>query len=626
MITAGQIILALPLASSAIQCIKAFTKMQINTSHEFIAKFTFAGILTAFAFLVYKFATSDFMYSLVFLNSNTAKPMLYKITGVWGNHEGSMLLFLLILTGYGFLFSKFSKFKFKNDALGFQGLISFLIIFYVFFTSNPFDPIAGLEGAPSEGMGLNPLLQDIGLAIHPPVLYLGFAGFSLAFSIAMAVLKNNYTEKNWCEYSRPWILISYIFLSLGVALGAWWAYRELGWGGFWFWDPVENTSLLPWIFSCALIHSMYCTKKFNRFAMMTIFLSLTTFMCSLLGFFLVRSGLLSSVHTFASDPLRGSVMLIIIFIIAAVAMISFGKKCATMRFKTEDQIHYISREAGILIQVVLLMAMAATIFLGIFYPIVLELFLKERIGIGEPYFNSVFVPITFGMMTVMIFVPILKWQRERIRTVLRKSIISFMLSACFVMYMEVAYKEVSNKIGVGLFLSAWIILLGVEVVLKKLITKDKLSKSFVAMIISHAAFGGLVMGITLNAAFSSDTQVVMKLKDKTEFEGLNIQAQTSVVNQSKNFISQQVSFDVNGKILKPENRIYFPDLTKTHEADIDYGFAKDVYVVMGQSEEVKKGEYVFPTRIYIKSFMFVIWFSVVCMAFGGFLALLPKKK
>jgi cytochrome c-type biogenesis protein CcmF len=353
-------------------------------------------------------------------------------------------------------------------------------------------------------------------------------------------------------------------------------------------------------------------------------------MTALLGFFLVRSGVISSVHSFAADPTRGTAMLIIIFIVASVAMISFGKKYTEMKFVTEDQIFTVSREAAILIQVVLLLAMAATVLLGIFYPMMLEVFAKKRISVGEPYFNAVFVPIALAMSALMIFIPVVKWQREFLRNVIKKSGLSFIVACIIAMYVEVKYpQDVSFGIIAGVVIFSWLIILAAEVILRKLITKDKISKGFVAMIISHAAFGILGLAITLNAAFQKDTQLVMKMKDKKEFEGISLELSATEIDKGKNFLSQKADFVVNGDVtVTPENRIYFPDLTKTHEADIDGGLLRDVYVVMGQTEQVegKENEYLFPTRIYIKPYMFFIWFSVLMIAFGGFIALLPKKK
>jgi cytochrome c-type biogenesis protein CcmF len=655
MINLGQIVFLIPLILCALQAVKYIGDVsnkkifKIGLSHNFLSQATFLTILLSFLFLVHLFIISDFNYNLVLQHSHTAKPILYKITGVWGNHEGSMLLFLVILSAYGFFYSLVSKqpnevvenqlISVKDRILGVHAILLFLLLCYTYFTSNPFDAVAEQFFGAEEGFGLNPLLQDIGLAIHPPLLYVGYAGLSIAFAYAIYVLQYKINGKKWTEYLRPWVLFSWSFLALGIAMGSWWAYRELGWGGFWFWDPVENISLVPWLIATALIHTILVTKKFNRFAFITIFLSLIAYMSALLGFFLVRSGVLSSVHTFASDPTRGTIMLAILFSIAAYSFTLFGKRYAQIKFIPEGQIFPVSREVGILFQTILLIVMTITILLGIFYPLVLEMFFQKRISVGEPYFNAVFIPISLAFILLAVFAPILKWQREKLSVVIKKSLFSFVLSAGLAVYLKLTYpQEMAFHLAFAVFASAWLAISAPEIIIRRLINKEKVSKGFASMIISHAAFGLLALAITLKVSFEIDTQIVFREGDTKEFADYKITLNSSEIYRGANYITQKPEFSVskNGEDIgnfSPENRIYFPDLTKTHEADIGFSVLRDLYIVLGQTElekqdleEGKKEQYAFPTRVYIKPFIFFIWFSVLLMAFGGFLAMLPNKK
>lgn len=648
MLNTGQIIFLVPLILCALQVAKHISDLsnksflKINFSHDFLTKASFLTILLSFFFLIHLFIISDFSYNLVLQNSHTAKPLLYKISGVWGNHEGSMLLFLLILSAYSFVYAITSKqpdevighqkISVKDRVLGTQSTLLFLLLLYTYFTSNPFDATPEQFLGADEGFGLNPLLQDIGLALHPPLLYTGYAGLSIAFSYAIYVLHYKINGKKWTEYLRPWVLFSWSFLALGIGMGSWWAYRELGWGGFWFWDPVENISLVPWLLATALIHTILVTKKFNRFAFITIFLALISFMSSLLGFFLVRSGVLSSVHTFAADPTRGTIMLAILFSIVAYSFTLFGIRYGQIKFIPEGQMFGVSREVGILFQVVLLIAMTFTILLGIFYPLILEMFFKKRISVGEPYFNMIFIPISLAFILLAVFAPILKWQREKLSTVIKKSLFSFVLSTGFAVYLITYYPlEVSAHLAFSAFACAWLAISAPEVIIRRLLKKEKVSKGFTSMIISHAAFGLLGLAITLKVSFETDNQFVFREGDTKEFAGYNLKLDSSEVNKGANYFSQKAKFSMkeNGgeaKKFSPENRIYFPDLTKTHEADIGSSILKDVYVVLGQTEQESENSFAFPTRVYVKPFIFFIWFSVVMMAFGGLLAMLPKRK
>ncbi len=633
MINLGQIILGTILAVSLFQAI-----FRVNDNSKFLSQKSLSLIvsflcISSLAYLSYKYAVSDFSILNVFQNSNTMKPMLYKLTGVWGNHEGSMLLFVTLLAAYSSGFALISKTQVKDDVLQIQAAIITLITGYIYFTSNPFEatPIFEGMGIPEQGRGLNPLLQDIGLAIHPPILYLGYAGLSIVFSYICVAIRKKTDAKIWGEEIKNWVLWSWSFITIGVALGSWWAYRELGWGGFWFWDPVENISLMPWLISCGLIHSLLYTRKFGGLNRTSLLLGLMSFLAALAGFFMVRSGILSSVHSFAADPTRGIVMLAIVFAISAYALILFGKNFLELKPNILENFGILSRQALVIGNVIFMLALAFTIKLGVIYPITLSVFNIADISVGEPYFNKVFVPISIVLVFIMIFTPFIKWQNEKIVNVIKRSAFSFIVS---VLITGFVYYFNENKFNIraiaALFMGCWLILSLAEILIKRAAKREKISKGFFAMSVAHIGFGGLCIAISLVTSLESGKSFVLKENKKVSFEDYELSLSKSQIKQERNYFAQEADIILtqgNKKItLKPENRIYFPDMTKTFETDIKYSLSKDMYVVMGESTEKENNDYSFPLRFYIKPFIAFVWLSALLIAIGGFIAMLPKKK
>lgn len=630
MINFGQIILGMTLALSLFQVI---SKDNIKVlSQKTLSITVFSLFLGSFSYLTYKYIISDFSLLNVFMNSNTMKPLLYKVTGVWGNHEGSMLLFALLLSAYSAAYALVSKSKYSEAVLQIQAGIITLLTGYIYFTSNPFEATPTFKGVlPEQGRGLNPLLQDIGLAIHPPILYLGYAGLSIVFSYVCVAIRKNLDAKLWAEEIKNWVLWCWSFITIGVALGSWWAYRELGWGGFWFWDPVENISLMPWLISCAMMHSLLYTRKFGGLNRTSMFLGLASFLAALAGFFLVRSGIISSVHSFASDPTRGIVMLSIVFAISIYAAVIFGKNFFVLKPNIFEDFGVLSRQALVIYNIMLLLVLTATIKLGVIYPIFLSVFNIADISVGEPYFNKVFVPIAILLCFVMILTPFIKWQNEKLINVVKKSGASFaasLLAVGLVVYYNP--DEINLRACFALFMGCWLIFSLVEILTKRAIKREKISKGFFAMSVAHIGFGGLCIAIALVTSLSTEKDFIISEGKKMEVDKYEVFLRKSEIIQKKNYFAQKaeiiLSENKNQTKFTPENRIYFPDMSKTYETDIKYSLSKDLYMVMGESTENGDNVYSFPVRFYIKPFIAFIWISSLLIAIGGFIAMLPKKK
>ena len=561
------------------------------------------------------------------------KPLLYKITGVWGNHEGSMLLFLLILSGYGAFFSIKSQSKNKERILYFQSIISFLIILYIYFVSNPFDVnpyiLKGLNV--EQGLSLNPLLQDIGLAMHPPLLYLGYAGFSICFAYSLALLKYDYDVKVFSEEIRGYVLFSWAFLGFGIALGSWWAYRELGWGGFWFWDPVENTSLIPWLLGGALLHTSIYTRKFQGFSKATIILSLTTFLFSLVGFFLVRSGLLSSVHSFAASPSRGLFMLFIVFVLSGYAAFLYGTKISKLKLQPTHQFKAFSRQNHLSLNLIINISLTSTILLGLFYPIILDVLNIKSISVGEPYFNKTFVPISILLALLAVFTPFVKWHSNRLKSLL-KTLPSLVFSALLAIYLKYEFAEINVLAFISIFTGLWLFTSILEIYIKRVFYQEgKITRGLNVLLLSHGGFGLLIVFISLLITLESEVQQTITKDNKIILGDVTISFEETKINKKENYLFQNAKFEIEqgGKqigFLNPENRVYFPDAKKTYEADLITTSFADYYLVMGQTNISESEKYSFPVRFYIKPFMAYVWLSMFLISFGGIVALYPRKK
>lgn len=629
MINLGQILLSISLALAAIQFFAGVFKF--NFSQVKLTKILFFSLLVCFGFLISRYIISDFSYLNVFENSHSMKPLFYRIAGVWGNHEGSMLLFILALGFYGAVFASFSKSENKEEILFFQGVVSFLLLFYIYFFSSPFEVnpyvLKGIDV--KQGLGLNPLLQDFGLAIHPPILYLGYAGFSLAFSSALVALKDNVDPQKFAEEIRNYVLVSWAFLGLGIGLGSWWAYRELGWGGFWFWDPVENSSLVPWLIGSALLHSSIYTRKFGGYALLTIFLSLAAFLLSLVGFFLVRSGVLSSVHSFASDPNRGLVMLAIVSILSSYAFYLFGKNIFNYNKPLRYKYTVFSRQVHLGFNVVLFMSLATTILLGLFYPIILEVLDINSISVGEPYFERTFVPLSVLLSLVAVFTPFVKWHKNKISK-FGKLIPSFLTSVIITFILRNYFPQISLLASVCVFSGLWLFVSMLELfVLRLFDSNNKVTRGLLVLFLSHGGFGLLIIFITLVVSLETSDEAIISKSQPFEKDGLKIELEHSKISKNGNYLYHRAEFKVsqgkNNYYLKPENRIYFPDAKKTYEVDIVTDYFADHYMVMGASEAAESGEYQFPVRFYTKPFILYMWLAMVMISLGGFVALIPKR-
>ena len=568
--------------------------------------------LISFFLLMYSHVVSDFSVLNVFQNSHTTKPLLYKISGVWGNHEGSMLLWILVLTLFNyFIFKLFNK---KNSVfilktLEIQAFITIGFILFTVLTSNPFERMIPAQ---ANGLGFNPILQDPALAIHPPLLYIGYVGFSAAFSISVATLSLNNSEKiPWYNYMKPFVATAWTFLTIGIALGAVWAYYELGWGGWWFWDPVENASFMPWLLGTALLHSLIIVEKRKSLQAWVLLLSILAFLLSVVGTFLVRSGILTSVHTFALDPSRGIYILIFIALIGGYSLILFGLK--SKRYFDNNYFTFFSKEGSILVNNILMVVVCATVFLGTIYPLLVEAFTNSKISVGEPYYNSTVIPIMIPAILVMGIGPMLGWGKEDKSKVFKKIFPSILITAVMTILIFLIYQSYSVIGIVGIVLSFWIISNNLIMLIKK----NK--KYSISMIIAHLGVGLLILGITGSSVWQEEKIIRMKIDEKTKIEKYTIVFNKIEEIRRSNYIALQgnfLVFDKKRKIitkLKPENRFYPIENNFTTEASIHTNLFRDLYIVLGEGNS-NDGWVV---RIYYNPLVIWIWIGALVIFWGG---------
>ena len=576
-------------------------------------------VIMCFLSLIIAFIISDFSVSTVYHNSHSLKPILYKISGTWGNHEGSLLLWVIILTIFSFLFLLYNKKHPKNYrliTLIIQNILILGFLFFIFFNSNPFSKIIPI---PTEGLGLNPILQDPALAIHPPLLYLGFVGSSIYFSAAMSSLVTSYSGKSFALSIKKWIVISWSFQTLGILVGSIWAYYELGWGGFWFWDPVENASLLPWFAMAALMHSVIVLEKRNLLYFWTIILCLLTFTLSVTGTFLVRSGILNSVHTFANDPTRGIYILIFLSLMIFSSLFILFKK---YKFVNQN-INTNSKETFILINNWFMIFYLITVLLGTVYPIFTEVITNHKISIGPPFYNTVIIPIVVLFLLLMAVGPNIKWIKNDLKNfnfLLKIGIISILINFC-IFYFFKSYSFLSNLI----IISAIFLIISSSRDLHKLI---KNNKNDFPRIISHLSFGFLILFIGLNHNFSLEKDFNLKLGDRKKFENYTLEFKNLRLDELKNYKAVIGEFKIDDsrnnsiKFLYPEIRIYDNPSTLTYEASIRSGLFKDYYITMSN---IDRSDY-YNIKFQKKPFMLWIWISTMFISFGGFLRLINNGK
>ena len=581
----------------------------------------FFFVLTAFFSLMYAYVVSDFSILNVYQNSHTAKPLLYKITGVWGNHEGSMLLWVLVLVFFGFLISKYDKrldLPYKTLTLSFQSLITFIFLLFILLSCNPFIVISPV---PINGQDLNPLLQDPGLAFHPPNLYIGYVGLSIVFSFTIARFYKGNFDASWAKLIKPWVLLSWSFLTLGISLGSWWAYYELGWGGFWFWDPVENASLMPWLCATALLHSTLVLEKRNTLKKWTIFLAFLSFSFSLIGTFLVRSGIITSVHAFASDPTRGVFILMICAFFIFGSFILLAKKAGSI--KEEKLISPISKEGAIVFNNLLMIALLLTIFIGTIYPIFLEIFTGDQISVGPPYFNLTATLIMIPAVLVMSFAPMINWKKDDLFGLLSrlKTVLFLSLLVTFIFF----YINFQGPIIalVGIFLAAWLFFgtlfnfFEKTNYLKKL--KD-LNKTYLGMTVAHLGVAIFIAGITGSTLWKIEKIKTLKIGEKVLLNNYSLNFDKIKKIRGKNYIGHEAEFNLYKKnkfikTLKPQKRFYPVQEFPTTEAAIYSRGLSDIYIAM--SEPVGDS-WVF--RFHYSPLTPWIWIGSIMAFIGGILS------
>ena len=576
-------------------------------------------IIICFFTLIAAFIISDFSLVTVYQNSHSLKPLFYKIAGTWGNHEGSLLLWAIILTIFSFLFLIYNKDhpkKFRLLTLIVQNTLILGFLFFILFNSNPF---SSLSPVPSEGLGLNPILQDPALAIHPPLLYVGFVGSSIYFSAAIASLISNYTEKSFSYSIKNWILISWCFQTLGILVGSIWAYYELGWGGFWFWDPVENASLLPWFAMTALFHSLIVFEKRNIFYFWVIILCLITFILSVTGTFLVRSGILNSVHTFASDPSRGLYILLFLSLMIFSSIFLLFKK-----YKNEDyKLNQNSKETFILINNWFMMFYLITVLLGTIYPIFTDALTDNKISVGPPFYNTIILPVVIIFLLFMAIGPKVKWIKNKFKDI--KIYFFILLASCGLNFLIIFFFKSYSVLSNLILISAIFLILSSLIDLTNAIKKNKFD---LARIISHASFGFLVLFIGLNNIFTIEKDYNIKLGETKKFENYSIKLQNLELKNFKNYQAVIGELEIKNvnlnrtNILKPEIRIYDNPRTLTYEASIKTSISKDYYLTMSN---IDRSDY-YNIKFQKKPLMMWIWVSVIMIVFGGFLRLFINAK
>ena len=574
-------------------------------------------VVVSFLALVISFIISDFSNETVFNNSHTTKPLFYKISGTWGNHEGSLLLWLLVLTLFIFIFllrTKNQPIKYKILTLVFQQVIIIGFFLFLILTSNPFNY---LFPVPNEGLGLNPILQDPALAIHPPILYLGYVGSSIIFSSALAATSLKMVSTNWAIHIKKWVLISWIFLTLGILLGSIWAYYELGWGGFWFWDPVENVSLMPWLALTTLLHCILVLERKETLTSWVIILSIATFTLSMCGTFLVRSGILNSVHTFANDPERGLFILIFLFTLIFLSLLIFFVFHKPSQ-NNQANFFWLSKETSILINNWFMMYFLSVVLIGTVYPIFLDVISSQKISVGPPFYHKLIIPFLIPFLLMMAIGPKLKW----IKSDLKDKIYLFSLLVISVLISFFIVKNFNANVLVNT------ILISAAIYLFFITLRDFFIKKYknLAQNIAHFGFSLLILSILFNNLFSSEIITNLKVgetyngsKTKIVFESINQKKQKNYNSIIANF-SITNSEGINNN-LSPELRIYNQPKITTSEADIKTTLMKDKFIVINL---VQNQDY-FNVRYQVKPFMLWIWLSVMIISFGGLISLLKKR-
>lgn len=593
----------------------------------------FISLTVAFIALSYLFAVNDFSVQYVVNNSNTNLPLHYRLSAVWGSHEGSLLLWIWLLTLWGAAVALFSK-QLPQEAvarvLGIMGIISIGFLIFVLFTSNPFNRT--FPDFPVDGKELNPLLQDVGLIFHPPLLYMGYVGFSVAFAFAIASLMTGKLDTAWARWSRPWTMAAWVFLTLGIVLGSWWAYYELGWGGWWFWDPVENASFMPWIAGTALLHSLAVTEKRGSFKAWTVLLAILAFSLCLLGTFLVRSGILVSVHAFASDPTRGLYILAYLIVVIGGSLALYAYKGSQIR--SRDNAERYSRESMLLLNNILLMTALSVVFLGTLLPLVHKQLGLGTISIGAPFFDQMFLIIMIPFSLLLGIGPLVKWRRDEfsaIRMPVLRSLFIMLIAGFTLPYF--LHDRVTVSAVLGCMMVVFIVLLSLYELHQRathrstfLIGLTKLSRSHWGMVLAHLGVAMSVWGIAFSQNYSVERDVRMNVGDTVQIADYHFTFQGITEANGPNYLGGKAQVDIkkDGKveaILFAEKRFYTVSKMTMTEAAIDWGFSRDLYVALGES----LGDGSWALRLYYKPFIRWIWFGGVFMVLGGLLCMFDRR-
>jgi len=590
------------------------------------ATLQFLLIAFSFAVLAHGALTDDFSIKYIAGHSNSLLPTQYKFASVWGGHEGSLLLWMLMLSGWTLavaIFSRTLPLAMVARVIGILGLVSTGFLMFILITSSPFER---LLPAPADGKDLNPLLQDPGLVIHPPMLYMGYVGFSVAFAFAVSALLSGRMDAAWARWSRPWTIVAWIFMTAGIALGSWWAYYELGWGGWWFWDPVENASLMPWLFGTALIHALMVTDKRGGFKAWSVLLAIGAFSLSLLGTFLVRSGVLTSVHAFASDPKRGVFILIFLAVVVGVSLTLFAWRApkATLGGK----MGLVSRESMLIANSVLLVVATGAVLLGTIYPLIVDALNLGKLSVGAPYFNAVFVPLMVPVVFLMVPGGIAHWREARWAQLGH----DLRLPALAAIVAGVAIWTLTERgtwlTGMGIALATWVVvglLMQIAIRMKK---PGRIPLSFWGMHLAHLGIAVITVGITMVKSYEVERDVRMGLSDTVTIENYSFELTgvSDVDGPNYKALRGDVKVTKDGKYLEmlyPEKRKYFSSAMPMTEAGIDSGLFRDLYVSLGEPIEGERLQW--SVRVFYKPFVSWLWYGAILMVLGGLLAVSDRR-
>jgi len=585
----------------------------------------FLFVLASFACLVAAFVQNDFSVVYAASNSNSALPLVYRISAVWGAHEGSLLLWGLVLASWTVAVAFFSRelpAVVVARVIGVMGFVSIGFLLFLLMTSNPFERIVP---APLDGRDLNPLLQDFGLIVHPPMLYMGYVGFSVPFAFAIAGLLGGRLDASWARWSRPWTNVAWLFLTLGIALGSWWAYYELGWGGWWFWDPVENASFMPWLVGTALIHSLAVTDKRGAFKIWTVLLAILAFSLSLLGTFLVRSGVLVSVHAFATDPARGVFILTFLCVVIGGSLLLYAWRAPTIR--SAARFSGVSRESALLVNNILLLTVAGTVLLGTLYPLVLDAFGLGKISVGPPYFSSVFVPLMLPLIALVGFGAATRWKSDsvsRLVSALRVPLLASIVVGSALPWLLAG--SASIMVTVASVLAVWLLLSSLHDPLRRWRSTKRVPRGVLGMACAHIGVGVFVIGVTYVSAYGIERDLRMERGSEVSIGDHTFRFDEVRRIEGPNYTADEGVFTVieGGRTvatLHAQKRIYRMQGSPMTEAGIDPGLTRDLYVSLG--EDLGGGAW--SVRVYYKPFVRWIWVGALIMAFGGGLAASDRR-